>query len=170
MVVMAFPQARGSGGHSSTTSLAVSVSLRRFRAMVVSVPIFSVLLLRAGFGRSRRGDAAAFSTWWGCRFPWLRVVSDVLWACFRGLVFPAGRTSPPMLPGRSWAALRARFRGGSDGGFFALRPGVFPSGGQRRRPLGAVIFRWAAKTHLCKKSARGYLATGCRDCALAPVQ
>ena len=44
MVVMALPPARGSGGHSSTMSLAVSMSPRRFRAMVISVPIFSVLL------------------------------------------------------------------------------------------------------------------------------
>ena len=44
MVVVALPPARGVDGDSSTMSLAVWVSLRRFRAMVVSVPIFSVLL------------------------------------------------------------------------------------------------------------------------------
>ena len=116
MVVMALPPARGSGGDSSTMSLAVRVSPRRFRAMVISVPIFSVLL-RLVFALprgTRRRDAAvfsaafsaAFSTWRGCRFPWFRVVWDGLGACFPGLpsgppealVCPVSGASPPVLP------------------------------------------------------------------------
>ena len=65
--------------------------------MVISVPIFSVLL-RLVFALprgSRRRDAAvfsaafsaAFSTWRGCRFPWFRVVSGPV---FRAR-FPARR-------------------------------------------------------------------------------
>ena len=70
------------------------------------------------------------------------MVSDGLGACFpglfsgppEGLVFPASGASPPTLPGYSWAALRASFPGDLEGGFLAILPGVFRSGGGRGRP------------------------------------
>ena len=188
MVVMALPLARGSGGDSSTMSLAVWMSLRRFRAMVISVPIFSVLLrlvfllLHGGRIGSRRRDAAAFSaaflTWRGCRFPWFRVVLGGLWACFprplsgppEALVCPVSGASPPVLPRGRGAARRAVWRAGLEGGFLPFLPGVFRSGGGRRRPLAGRKISGPRKTDLCKKSARGYPATGCRVYALGSVQ
>ena len=179
MVVMALPPARGSGGHSSTMSLAVRVSLRRFRAMVISVPIFSVLL-RLVFALprgSRRRDAAvfsaafsaAFSIWRGCRFPWFRVVWGGLWACFPGpfsgppeaLVCPVSGASPPMLPRGRGVPLRASRKAGLEGCFFALFARRFPVRRGRRRPRAGRKIAGPRKTDLCKKSARGYPATGC---------
>ena len=185
MVVMALPPARGSGGHSSTISLAVWMSLRRFRAMVISVPIFSVLLrlvfllLHGGrIGSRRRGSAAfsaALSIWRGCRFPWFRVVSGPV---FRAR-FPARRRpwfAP--FPGRLRRCCRgAAGRPGGRSGEQAWRAAflpflalVFRSGGGRRRPRAGRKISGPRKTDLCKKSARGYPATGCRVYALGSVQ
>ncbi len=184
MVVTALPPARGSGGDSSTMSLAVRVSLRRFRAMVISVPIFSVLL-RLVFALprgSRRRDAAAFSSafsiWRGCRFPWFRVVWGGLWVCFPGLlsgppetlVCPVSGASPPMLPRGGGVPLRASLKAGPEGCFLPFLPGVFRSGEGRRRPRAGRKITGPRKTDLCKKSARGYPATGCRGSTLGSVQ
>ena len=51
-----------------------------------------------------------------------------------GLVCPAAGVPPPTLPCCSWAALRASFPGGLEGGFLPILPGVFRSGGGRGRP------------------------------------
>ena len=93
-------------------------------------------------GGSRRRDAAVFSAWRGRRFPWFRMVSGGLGAWFpglpsgppEGLVCPAAKALPPMLPGGSGAARRAARKAGPEGGFLPFSPGVFRSGGACRRP------------------------------------
>ena len=164
---MALPPARGSGGDSSTMSLAVSASLSRFRAMVFSLAIFSSVLfflspVRVSAGRCRgvfgRAGAAA-SRGFG-------VVSDVLPACFpglpEGLVFPAAGVFSPMLPGASGHPSRPAFRAALTGAFLPFLPGVFRSVGERRRPRARRKITGPQKTGLCKKNARGSPATGCR--------
>ena len=166
MVVMALPPARGSGGDSSTISLAVWMSLRRFRAMVISVPIFSVWFLTLPRG-SRRRDAAvfsaAFSIWRGCRFPWFRVVWGGLWACFPGLlsglpealVFPVSGASPPMLPRGRGAALEVLPESRPGGRLFCpFRPAFSgPEGGAGGPGRGDISPDREKRT--CVKKVRG---------------
>ena len=54
--------------------------------------------------------------------------------------------------------------------FLPFLPGVFRSGGGRGRPRAWWFFAGPQKTDLCKKSARGYPATGCGVHALGSVQ
>ena len=167
-VVVALPPARGSGGDSSTMSLAVLAALSRFRAMVFSLAIFSSVLffsyLPCGF---QRGDAAAFSGGRGLPLPVvLGWFPDVLTACFpglpEGLVFPAAGVFSPMLPGASGHPSRPAFRAAPTGAFLPFLPGVFRSVGERRRPRARRKITGPQKTGLCKKNARGSPATGCR--------
>ena len=87
-----------------------------------------------------------------------------------GLVCPAAGAVPPVLPRGRRAAWRAVRKSGLEGGFFAPSARRFPV---RRGAWEARAGRKIAgpqKTDLCKKSAKGYPATGCRVCALGSVQ
>ena len=98
--------------------------------------------------------------------PSLPVVLGGLGACFpglpEGLVFPAAGVFSPMLPGASGHPSGPAFRAALTGAFLPFLPGVFRSGGERRRPRARRKITGPQKTGLCKKNARGSPATGCR--------
>ena len=114
-------------------------------------------------GGSRRRDAAVFSAWRGCRFPWFRMLSDGLGAWFpgppsgptEGLVCPAAKALPPVLPRGRGAALRAVRKAGLEGGFFALFARRFPvlKGGAGGPGRGEKLPDRAKPT--CVKKVRG---------------
>ena len=122
----------------------------------------------------RRVSAEGCRGIFGMAGPSLPVVLGGLGACFpglpEGLVFPAAGVSLPVLPRRLGASLLACFPGGPGGGFFALFAPRFPVRRGRRRPRAGRKITGPQKTDLCKKSARGYPATGCGVHALGSVQ
>ena len=89
----------------------------------------------------------------------LPVVLGGLGACFpglpEGLVCPAARVLPPVLPRVLGAALRACFPGSPDGGFFALFARRFPVRRGAPETPGGAVFRRAAEKRTCARKVRG---------------
>ena len=85
-------------------------------------------------------------------FRWSR---GLLSGPLEGLVCPAAWAFPPVLPRGRWAALRAVWKAGLEGGFFALFARRFPVWRGAPETPGGVIFRRTAKKRTCARKVRG---------------